>query len=260
MEEQRNRIALLVQYDGTKFNGLQIQNKGRTIQAEIENALYLILKEKSRITASGRTDSGVHALGQVIHFDIKSSVNLKKLCAGMNGVLDNDIAVKNAYNVPLTFHSRYSARQREYLYVIYNHPQRCPFILNRAMWVHYTVDTDFLKKTSSYLLGEKDFSSFCKKTSAIDNNNVRRIDSIEIEKSGEFIFIKIKGTAFLHNMIRIMVGTMLDIFKNKKDPEYILELLDEKDRKACGKTAPAYALYLNNVYYDPPLSEMESAF
>ncbi|MBN2041169.1 MAG: tRNA pseudouridine(38-40) synthase TruA [Spirochaetes bacterium] len=260
LEEQKNRIALLVQYDGTKFNGLQIQNSGRTVQAELEKALYLISKENIRITASGRTDSGVHALGQIIHFDISSNITLKKICAGINGILNNDISVKNAYKVPSSFHSRYSATQREYLYLIYNHPQQSPFIVNRAMWINYGLDIEYLKKVSSYLIGENDFSSFCKKSSAEGNNNIRIINSINIENNEELISITINGTAFLHNMIRIMIGTILGMFKEKREPEYVLDILEKKDRAAGGKTAPAHGLYLNKVYYDPPLSEMESAF
>ena len=124
MKEQKNRIALLVQYDGTKFNGWQNQNKGRTVQGEIEKALNIISRKKIHITASGRTDAGVHALGQVLHFDFYDNISLKKLCRSMNGILKNDISIKNAYMVHSSFHARYSAIQREYIYLIYNLPER----------------------------------------------------------------------------------------------------------------------------------------
>jgi tRNA pseudouridine38-40 synthase len=263
--EEKNRVALLVQYDGSHFNGWQIQNKGRTVQGEIEKALEVLLKEKIRTTAAGRTDSGVHALGQVIHFDFSkdsSDISLKKLCISLNGILEKDVAVKNAFTVPQSFHARFSAVQREYLYIVYNHPQRNPFVIKRAMWVSYDLDMNFLQNISHYFIGEKDFASFCKKESTEENtkNTVRRIDEFEVTKKEEFIFFRIKGTAFLHNMVRIIIGTILDIYNEKKSPDYVLEILEQKDRNASGRTAPAYGLYLNQIIYDPPLSAMKSAY
>ncbi len=257
--EEKNRIALLLQYDGTGFNGWQVQKKGRTVQGEVEKALEILLKEKIRVVAAGRTDTGVHALGQVIHFDSFAGIELRKLCISLNGILEKDISVKNAYFVPPAFHARFGASRREYIYVIYNHPLRSPFIMRKAMWVSYKLDLDYLKNISKYFLGEKDFASFCKKISA-DENTVRRIDEFDIFKYEEFIFFRIKGTAFLHNMIRIIIGTMLDIYSSNMDPSSVIGILEKKDRIAGGKTAPAYGLYLNRIFYHPSLSEMESAF
>jgi tRNA pseudouridine38-40 synthase len=257
--EGKNRAALLVQYDGTNFNGWQVQKNGRTVQGEIEKALGLLLKESVRIIAAGRTDTGVHALGQVVHFDFSSDITLQKLCISLNGILDKDVAIKNAYRVPSSFHARFSALQREYIYVIYNHPLRSPFVVKKAMWVNYKLDMDFLTDISQYFVGEKDFASFCKKASA-DENTVRRIDEFDVTKWEEFIFFRIKGTAFLHNMIRIIVGTILDVYSNNMDPRCILDILERKDRIAGGITAPPYALYLNKINYNPALSDMESAY
>jgi hypothetical protein len=130
-----SRYALLVQYDGTNFNGLQIQNGGRTVQDELEKAIFILSKEKVRVIASARTDSGVHAIGQVVHFDCSKNFDLQKLCISLNGILPKDVAVKNAYRVCETFHSRFSAFQREYIYLIYNYPLRTPFYAIQAMWV-----------------------------------------------------------------------------------------------------------------------------
>ncbi len=254
-----NRAALLVQYDGTDFNGWQIQDRGRTVQGEIERALEILFKEKIRICAAGRTDAGVHALGQVVHFHIKSDISLQKLCISLNGILDKDVTIKNAYIVPPHFHARFDAIQREYLYIIYNYPLKSPFIVKRAMWVSYKLDMDFLRDISQYFIGEKDFASFCKKESA-EENTVRRIDEFEITRHEEFMVFRIKGTSFLHNMIRIIIGTILDIHKHKRDPRDILNILEQKDRDACGITAPACGLYLNKIIYEPLLSEMESAY
>lgn len=257
--EEKIRTALLVQYDGTGFNGWQVQKKGRTVQGEIEKALEVLLKQKVRTVAAGRTDTGVHALGQVIHLDFFSNISLQKLCISLNGILDRDVSIKNAYYVPPAFHARFSAQQREYIYIVYNHPLRNPLVLKKAMWVSQKVDVAFLRHISEYFIGEKDFASFCKKTSA-DENTIRRIDEFDITQSEEFIFFRIKGNAFLHNMIRIIIGTIFDLHGKKKDPGCILNILEQKDRNAGGKTAPAHGLYLNKIIYDPPLSGMESAY
>jgi tRNA pseudouridine38-40 synthase len=258
-ESREKRIALKIQYDGTGFCGWQIQDSGRTVQGELERSIRVLLRNDIRVTASGRTDSGVHSLGQVIHFDFSGEVDLRRLCIGLNGILHPDISVINAYSVPSGFHARFSAVTREYLYLIYNHPLRSPFIRFRAMWVKDTLDINFLREASLYLIGEKDFSSFCKKVSA-GGNNMRRLDEFEVTAWNDLIIFRIRGNAFLHNMIRIIVGTMVDMHHQGRRPEHILEILKYADREMSGKTAPPYGLYLNSVEYDPPLETMESAY
>jgi tRNA pseudouridine38-40 synthase len=129
----KRRIALLVQYDGTGFIGWQVQDDGRSVQGDIEKAIEILTKEKCRTIAAGRTDTGVHAIGQVVHFNTSSALSLSRLCIGLNGIMGRDVSVVNAYNVPDSFHSRYSAVEREYIYRIYNSPQRSPFMLYRSM-------------------------------------------------------------------------------------------------------------------------------
>ena len=254
------RIALLVQYDGTGFNGWQIQNSGRTVQGEIERAVHVLLRTRVRVTASGRTDSGVHALGQVVHFNAPGGVNLQKMCIGLNGVLSGDIAVKNVYRVGAGFHSRFSAVEREYRYLIHNHPSRTPFMKYRAMWVHERLDCDYLKEVARHCIGEMDFSSFCKKRESKHINTVRRIRAVDIRKDNDLIIIDIAGNAFLHNMVRIIIGTMVEMNKKNSAPGFITEIIARRDRESSGLTAPAYGLYLKSVTYDPSLESMESAF
>lgn len=253
------RYALLVQYDGTCFNGWQSQIKGRTVQDEFEKAIKILSKESLRVTASGRTDSGVHALGQVIHFDLENEISLNKLCTGLNGILPPEIAVKNAYMVGIDFHSRFSAKQREYIYRIYRYPARMPFLKNRAMWINHPFETDYIREVTSHLVGEMDFASFCKKIS-IKEGTVRKIEAIDVTEEDESIQISIRGNAFLHNMIRIIIGTTVQMYREKRDPAYILNILNSKDRSMSGFTAPPCGLYLNKVIYDPPLNFYESAF
>lgn len=253
------RIALLVQYDGTFFNGFQVQDGGRTVQGEIERAVEILTKEKIRITVAGRTDSGVHALAQVVHFNSCSSISLNRLCVGLNGIMPKDISVSNAFRVPCDFHSRFSAVEREYTYRILSSPLRSPFMIYRAMWVNQPLDVDYLNEAAGYLVGEMDFASFCKKKSA-DEGTVRRVNSISIVREDEYLILRIRGTAFLHNMIRIIVGTLIGMYKEGRSPEYIKEILRNKDRDSSGATAPPYGLYLSRIWYNPPLEEYESAF
>lgn len=254
-----SRFALLVQYDGTEFNGWQIQSGGRTIQDEFEKALKILAKTDVRVTASGRTDAGVHAIGQVVHFDSDFSIPLDKLCISLNGILPQDISVKNAFCVPDDFHARFSAVKREYVYLIYRYPLRTPFMRYRAMWINHPMDTDYIRETASYLIGEKDFCSFCKKISS-ENGTVRSVESIEVLETDDVIRIKLKANAFLHNMIRIIIGTIVQMYRESREPAFIKEILEKKDRTYSGFTAPAYGLYLNEITYDPPLQFYESAF
>jgi len=253
------RIALLVQYDGTGFNGWQVQNGGRTVQGEIERAVRVLTGAERRLTAAGRTDSGVHALGQVAHFDCPIRIGLKRLCTGLSGILDRDVSVINAYAVTSDFHARYGAIAREYQYLVYNGRQRSPFMLHRAMWVHHPLDVEYLRAASSYLVGELDFASFCKKISA-DGVTTRRLDSIEIDRIDDLVVFRLRGNAFLHNMIRIIIGTLCDMQRRGDKPERMLEILAGRDRDRAGATAPPYGLYLKRVEYATPLETYESAY
>jgi tRNA pseudouridine38-40 synthase len=252
-------IALEIEYDGTAFNGWQMQNGGRTVQDVIEKALGVLTGERSRIIVAGRTDTGVHALHQVAHFTTQRDIRLDRICIGLNGIMEKDVSIKNAFEVPADFHARYSAVSREYIYRIYNNPQRSPFMIHRAMWVMDRLDIGHMREALGCLLGENDFRSFCKKVSS-DGGTVRRITSIDVTKSQDMITVNIQGNAFLHNMIRIIMGTACDLQKQRKPAACMKEILERRDRIYGGPTAPACGLYLNRVYYDPSLYDMKSAF
>lgn len=253
------RIVLLIQYDGTAFNGWQFQNNGRSIQGEIERAIAVLTKENSRVTASGRTDSGVHALGQVAHFDTNSNLSLQRICIGLNGIMDNDVSVLNAYEADHDFHARFSALERKYFYMIYNNPQRSPFMRYRSMWLNYHLDEAYFADALRYLEGEHDFASFCKKKSRLENT-VRTISKTQVKRRGDYIYVYITGNAFLHNMIRIIMGSCIDLYKSGKDPAFIKEILRMKDRDCSGVTAPPYGLYLRQIRFKPELSLYPHAF
>ena len=249
------RKVLIVQYDGTNYSGWQVQDNAATIQSEIEKALSVIYKQEIKIIASGRTDTGVHAFGQVVHFDSTSEIPLQKICFALNGIMPKDISIRKAYIVPDSFHARYSAYERTYVYYIYNSRLRSPFTHNRAMWVKKDLNISFLNKAARYLLGEHDFASFCRKKSA-EEKTIRRIKKIKIQKQGSYIELKITGNAFLHNMIRIIVGTLVGLSENNFEPTEMKKILLAKTREASGETAPAHGLYLYRIDYKPSLEKI----
>ncbi|MFW5807960.1 MAG: tRNA pseudouridine(38-40) synthase TruA [Spirochaetota bacterium] len=253
------RIALLIEYDGQLFNGWQVQNSGLTIQGELERSLRVLTGESTVLTASGRTDAGVHALRQVAHFDTQSSIPLHKMVRSINGISVDAVSVKNAYEVPGTFHARYSALDREYEYRIYNHPQRSPFMVGRALWFPQRFDMERANQAAGLLTGTHDFASFCKKSSH-ENGTVRTVKQCRFVKNGEYITMIICAESFIHNMVRIIAGTVCEIVRDKRDPETVLEMLKERRRECGGVTAPAYALYLTAVRYDPPLESYKDAY
>lgn len=256
-----DRIALTIQYDGTRFEGSQIQARGRTVQGELERALELLTKRHIRLIFSSRTDSGVHAIEQVAHFEAPPDIALSRLCIGLNGIAERDVSIRNAYRVPADFHARYSAVEREYIYCIHNHPNRSPFSRYRAMWVREPLDVDFLRCALGPLTGEMDYAAFCKKKSAeAERSTVRRISHADVTRWDDHVIVVIRGNAFLHNMIRVIVGTMISLHREGRDPEHMRSVLSSASRMAAGFTAPPYGLYLNRVLYDPPLSSMEAAF
>ncbi|MBN1500701.1 MAG: tRNA pseudouridine(38-40) synthase TruA [Spirochaetes bacterium] len=246
------RIAAVIQYCGTEFRGFQIQKTGRTVQGEMERALKILFSETVPVVGSGRTDSGVHALYQVIHFDIPENCNLKILARSLNGILEKDVAVKEIYSVNNDFHSRYDAIEREYTYLIYNNIHRSPFFSGRAHWETSEIDITYFLKVLNYIKGTHDFSSFCKKKSS-DCNNVRSIHDIILKKENNLISVVITGSSFLHNMIRIIIGTAIMMHRAGDIPEKILEIMECRTREAAGPTASACGLYLSNVKYSPEL-------
>ncbi len=254
-----SRYALEVQYDGSKFNGWQSQSSGRTVQDEIEKSLEVLTGERRRIIASGRTDAGVHALGQVAHFDLEKDFDLKRMVKGLNGINERELSIKNAYKVDDDFHARFSAFSREYVYLIYNDATPSPFVGSRALWVNKELDISYLNEVASSLEGTHDFASFCKKTSSQDGT-IRTLESVTFSRQEKLICCTIRGNAFLHNMIRIIMGTLLEMHEEKLPAAHLEYVLEMKNRDYAGKTAAPCGLYLKKIFYNPELSQYMSAF
>lgn len=244
------RYKCVIAFDGTGFSGYQVQPDKRTVQQELETVLAKIHKgNEVKVFASGRTDAGVHAKGQVIHFDSSLSIPVNRWEAALNALLPQDISVLSVEKTSESFHARFSATGKEYRYVLYRSPKRDPFLRNYAYQYPFALDIKAMEAASRYLLGTHDFTSFCSAKSEVEDK-IRTIKDIHFSIEGDLLTIQFIGSGFLYNMVRILVGTLLEIGSGGRDPEKTAELLAKRDRRLAGKTAPAYGLYLWRVYYD----------
>ena len=243
------RYKAIISYDGTGFSGYQVQPGKRTVQSEIENVLLKMHKGiPVRITGSGRTDAGVHAKGQVIHFDSPLTIPEEKWTVAINSLLPSDIAVLLVTRVHDDFHARFDVVRKEYRHFLYRSCNRDPFRRNFAFQYPYDLDIVSMRTASEYLLGTHDFSSFCSaKTEVIDK--VRTLEGIEILSEGDLLILRFIGNGFLYNMVRILTGTLLEVGAGDRQPSDIKRILDSKDRRSAGKTAPGHGLYLWEVFY-----------
>ncbi|OLS34961.1 tRNA pseudouridine(38-40) synthase TruA [Bacillus sp. MRMR6] len=243
------RYKCIISYDGSPFSGYQVQPNKRTVQSVIESVLAKMHKgEPVKISASGRTDAGVHALGQVIHFDSGLSIPVEKWELALNSLLPDEIAILTVEKVHESFHARFDARGKEYQYFLHLSDKRDPFKRNFAYQYPYPLDNEAMKIASQYLLGTHDFSSFCSARTEVEDK-VRTIESIDISQAKETLSIRFVGNGFLYNMVRILVGTLLEVGSGSMNPEEIKTILEKKDRRFAGKTAPAHGLYLWKVFY-----------
>lgn len=244
------RIKCELMYDGSRFSGYQSQPKDRTVQQEVERALWKIHKKTPVKThASGRTDAGVHAMGQIIHFDTPIEMPAERWARALNGVLPDDISVKRTEEVPETFHARYSVTGKEYRYRIYRTAYRDPFRTVHAYHYPYPLDVERMKRAAAHLLGEHDFTSFCS-TKTDKENKVRTVTDISFLEQGDDLEIRFAGTGFLYNMVRIMTGTLIKVGNGRLEPDEVAHILAARDRNRAAQTAPAEGLYLWSVHYD----------
>ena len=242
------RILLTIEYDGTNYCGWQKQPQQKTIQGEIEDAIFRAIGESVEIFGSGRTDAGVHALNQTAHFDLNAPVPVEKIADILNRVLPADISIKNAQEVESDFHARFSIKKKCYLYKIYNGETKNAFLANRMAWVKNNLDLTKMEEASKLIVGEHDFSGFCSANTCA-TNFVRRVFDIEIEKQDSYIYVSVCGSGFLYNMVRIIVGTLVDYAQGKISLEDIEIALEKGQRSKAGQTMPACGLYLKETIY-----------
>lgn len=241
-------IKLVLEYDGTNYHGYQVQPNGITIQEVLEKSLKILTCDEFILYCAGRTDAGVHALGQVCNFKCeKLKVSLLELPVALNGILPKDISIKSAEYVDLEFNSRYSAKSREYVYKIYNSKYRSALNHKYSWYIGCELNIKSMEEAAKYLIGSHDFKSFTCAT--YKDSTIRHINYINIKNENEFIDIIINANAFTRNMVRNIVGTLVDIGKGKKSIEEMQIILNSKDRQKAGICAPAHGLYFVKVEY-----------
>ena len=242
-------IKLLIEYDGRKFNGWQKQPDKLNIQGEIERAISELTGEEVDLIASGRTDAGVHAFGQVANFKIENeSIPIKKFAVALNSKLKNSIRIQDAEEVDERFHSRYSVHSKKYRYVINNSEHGSAIYREFEYNFPIKLDVDKMREAIKYFEGEHDFKAF-KASGTRSKSSVRTIYMADIIVEEPRIIIELTGNGFLYNMVRIIAGTLLEVGQGKIKPEDVPEIIKSGDRKKAGRTLPPHGLYLVNVNY-----------
>ena len=241
-------IKLIIEYDGKKFGGWQKQPTKLNIQGEIEQAIKEITGEDVELIASGRTDSGVHSLGQVANFKTNSNIEIEKVAIAINSKLKKSIVIKKAEEVSEDFHARYSCKGKKYRYIINNSQQGTAIYRDLECHIPQKLDVEKMQKAIKYFEGEHDFKGF-KASGTSSKNTIRTIYKAEIKQEGERIIIELTGSGFMYNMVRIIAGTIVDVGLGRINPEEIPRIINLKDRNKAGKTLPAHGLYLVEVYY-----------
>ncbi|WHY86487.1 tRNA pseudouridine(38-40) synthase TruA [Neobacillus novalis] len=243
------RYKCVISYDGSGFSGYQVQPNKRTVQSELEAMLAKMHKGASiKVVGSGRTDAGVHAKGQVIHFDSPLAISEQKWEIALNSMLPEDISVLSVLKVDASFHARFAAVRKEYRYILHLSPKRDPFQRKFAYQYPYGLNVDSMREASKFFLGTHDFTSFCSAKTEVEDK-IRIIEAIDFINGGDLLTLRFVGNGFLYNMVRILVGTLLAVGSGDLLPEDIPVILEKKDRRFAGKTAPAQGLYLWEVFY-----------
>ena len=243
------RFRLTLEYDGTDFAGFQLQGNGeRTVQGTLESAIERVSGQFSRAHGAGRTDAGVHALGQVVHFDTTWTVPAAKAALALNGAMPRDIAIKSAREAEPEFHSRYSATARIYRYTILNRDAPSALLGRFALHVRDPLDMAAMRAAADELIGTHDFAAFGQ-PDAPGKSTVRRVDRVEIRPFRDYALITVRGNAFLRSMVRAFVGTLLQAGRHRLTPDAVRRIRESGDRAQCPSLAPAHGLCLARVEY-----------
>lgn len=242
------RVKLVVAYDGTNYCGWQIQENGITIEEVLNKTISDLVGEPIAVIGASRTDSGVHAMGNVAVFDTESRIPAEKMSFALNQRLPEDIRIQHSCEVPLDWHPRYCDTRKTYIYRILNRRFAIPTERLYSHFFYYPLNVEYMQQAADYLVGEHDFKSFCTPRTQV-LSTVRTIYYIQIQKEGDMISITINGNGFLYNMVRIIVGTLLKVGTGLYPPEHVKEILDAKDRRIAGPKAEARGLTLQEIEY-----------
>lgn len=242
------RIAAGVEYDGSRFCGWQYQDHSPSVQAAVEQALSRVANHPVRIVCAGRTDTGVHGAGQVIHFDTEAERSDFSWVRGANSNLPASVSLLWAQPVDIRFHARFSAQRRYYRYVIFNRAIRPAYLHQRVSWEYRPLDETRMQSAACYLLGEHDFTSY-RAVACQAKSPVRTLYRLDIQRQGEFVILDLEANAFLHHMVRNIAGVLMSIGAGEAEPDWARQVLEQRDRTLGGITAPPDGLYFMRVDY-----------
>lgn len=242
-------IKLTIEYDGTDYHGWQSQINASAVQDIVTDAVRKLTRENSSITGASRTDTGVHAFGQVCNFFTETAIPADKFAFALNTLLPEDITVKKSEEVAPDFHSRFSTKGKKYRYLFYNSTFPSALLRNRAYHIFYPLDVDAMNRAAAHFVGTHDFISFSATGGSV-KTTIRTITQACVERDNEVISFTVMGDGFLYNMVRIIAGTLVEVGLGRMDPDEVPGIITALDRRKAGRTAPAHGLYLVEVYYD----------
>ena len=243
------RVKLVVAYDGTNYRGWQVQKNGVTVAEELNRALKELTGEEIQVHGASRTDAGVHAMGNVAVFDTEARMAGDKFVFALNQRLPEDIRVQDSCEVPMDFHPRFQKTVKTYEYRILNRKFPLPAYRLNTYFYYYPLDVEKMKEAARYFLGEHCFISMCSSRAQV-TSYVREIYSCDIIQQGRYITMRVTGSGFLYNMVRLMAGTLLEVGRGKKEPEWVKEILESEERVAVGPKLPAKGLTLIGIQYE----------
>lgn len=241
-------ILLTLRYDGTAYHGWQIQPNADTVQQQLSVAFKYLSGKDENIIGCSRTDAGVHANMFCCNVRTDCTVDAKKLPEALNFYLPRDIAICDAVDVEYDFHARYDCKGKEYVYLIYNGKHRNPFYENKALFYPYDLNVELMDKEAKAFIGTHDFSAFCSAGSEVEDK-IREIYDINVSRDGDVVKVTVSGNGFLYNMVRIIVGTLIDIQRGKIQENQVAQIIESKNREKAGATVEPQGLYLNKVFY-----------
>lgn len=251
------RIALGLEYDGSHYHGWQAQTGLRTVQQVLERALARVADCDINVVCAGRTDTGVHATHQIIHFDCEKERSIRSWIHGANAYLPKDVCVKWGKEMPDDFHARYSATSRRYRYIVYNSAIRPALLRSNVTWQYRQLNHRDMHEAGQFLLGENDFTSF-RSVECQSNTPMRNVTDLRVSRHGDMVMIDISANAFLHHMVRNIAGVLIAVGSSKKPVSWVKEVLHAKDRRLGAETAPPYGLYLTQVTYPEEFGVIQS--
>lgn len=253
------RIRLTVEYDGTNYSGWQRQENAISVQQRLEEALHKLLRADIRVTGASRTDAGVHALGQTVHFDTDSRIPPEKYAFALNTMLPDDIRVRASVAAAPDFHARFDAKGKIYRYLIYNSPHASALLRHSHAHVMYPLDVSLMDREVQSIVGTHDFKAFAA-SGSVAKDTVRTIYDCRVVRAGDEVMLLVRGSGFLYNMVRILAGTAIQVGSGKLEPGAIERALEGKSRLSLGVTAPPHGLTLMRVFYEDDEAQGKPCF